>query len=212
MTNSVLFANFCMGDAFAALTKLQWTGNHLKLFNSVPATEVFFPELKWGLKKKKEKVFAENWSVFSWNQVKTKYKKKRSSPQYQNLGLYSAGICRIYLCWMALDRFIIQRSNFDGWTSKSWWGDAKSQWGYANSRWGDATPLQFKYWTNWKSYREQAYQKPTSRYYVNLSLNERNSVYYDVDRMKNFLITITVAFFLLHKKKEWQKSNSSTTC
>ena len=56
-----------------------------------------------------------------------------------NLGLSSAGICRIYSCWLALDCFIIQRSNLDGWMSKSRWGNAKS-------RWGDAFPRQFKYW------------------------------------------------------------------
>ena len=48
---------------------------------------------------------------------------------HRNLGLYSAGICRIYLCWLALFRLIIQRSNLDGGTPKSRWGDAKSRWG-----------------------------------------------------------------------------------
>ena len=44
---------------------------------------------------------------FPRNQVKTKKKKLR---------LYSAGICRIYSCWLALFRLIIQRSNLDGGT------------------------------------------------------------------------------------------------
>ena len=90
-----------MGEGFAALNKLQW-----KLRNSVPAIEVFFTR----------------------NQVKTK---KRSSPEikvffflkscedqkkglHRNIGPLSAGICRIYSCWLALDCFIIQRSNLDG--------------------------------------------------------------------------------------------------
>ena len=42
----------------------------------------------------------------------------------RNLGLYSAGVSRIYSCWLTLFRLFIQRSNLDGWTSKSWWGDA----------------------------------------------------------------------------------------
>ena len=52
------------GDAFAALTKLQW-----KLCNSIPAIE-------WRPKKKKRKkvFFAENEVFFPPNQVKTKKK------------------------------------------------------------------------------------------------------------------------------------------
>ena len=65
---------------------------------------------------------------FPQNQVKTK--KKRSL--HGNLGLYSAGICRIYSWRLALDRFIIKHSNLIGWTSKSRWGDANSQWGDAS--------------------------------------------------------------------------------
>ena len=57
-----------------------------------------------------------------------------------NLGLYSAGIFRIYSYWLALDRFIIQRSNFDGWTSKSRWGEAKSRWGTLTLDWGTRPP------------------------------------------------------------------------
>ena len=48
-----------MGDAFAALTKLQW-----ELCNSVPAIEG----------RPKKEVFAKNWSVFPRSQVKTKKK------------------------------------------------------------------------------------------------------------------------------------------
>ena len=75
--------------------------------------------------------------------MKTK-KKERSSPKieafffpksgedrkkglHRNLELSSARICRIYSCWLVLDRFIVQRSYFDGWTSKSRWEDAKSR-------------------------------------------------------------------------------------
>ena len=57
---------------------------------------------------------------FPRNLAKTKKKKKKDL--HLKLGLYSAGICRIYSCWLALDRFIIQRSNLDAWTSKSRWG------------------------------------------------------------------------------------------
>ena len=58
--------------------------------------------------KTKKWVFAKNWSVFS-----SKSGEDLKS-LHRNLGLYSAGICRIYSCWLALDRFIIQRSNLDG--------------------------------------------------------------------------------------------------
>ena len=50
---------------------------------------------------------------FSGNKVESKKK-----GLHRNLGLYLAGICWIYSCWLALDRFIIQRLNFDGWASK----------------------------------------------------------------------------------------------
>ena len=123
-----------MGDAFAAFTKLQW-----KLCNSVPAIE-------WRPKtKKKQKVFAQKWSVFSpKSEVKIK-KKKRSLPQFRTIA-YSAGICEICSFWLDLFRLIIQRSNLDEWTSKSQRGGAKSRWEDANSRWRDASPLQFRYW------------------------------------------------------------------
>ena len=55
-----------------------------------------------------EKVFAENWRVFS--------------PKLdEELSLFC---------------LIIQRSNLNEGTPKSRLGDAKSRWGYANSRWG----------------------------------------------------------------------------
>ena len=41
-------------------------------------------------------------------------KTKKSLPG--NLGLYLTGICWIYSCWLAFDRFIFQRSNLDGGT------------------------------------------------------------------------------------------------
>ena len=56
---------------------------------------------------------------FPGKQVKTKKK-----DLHRNLGLYSAGVSRIYLCWLALFRLFIQRSNFDEWMSKSRWGNA----------------------------------------------------------------------------------------
>ena len=59
-------------------------------------------------KKKRKKVFAVSWSVSS---------SKSTFPR--NLVLYSARICRIYSCWLALFRLIIQRSNLDGGTPKS---------------------------------------------------------------------------------------------
>ena len=105
--------NFAWADALAALTKLQW-----KLCNSVPAIE-------WRPKRRKKKGLRQKIEVFfPRNQVKIKQKKGL----HRNLGLYSAGIGRIYSCWLALVRFIIQRSNLDGWTSKSRWGNAKSRW------------------------------------------------------------------------------------
>ena len=72
---------------------------------------MFFPETRW---RPKKKVYAENWSVFSLKSSEDQ-KKKRSSPQFGT-------IFGIYSCWLALDRFIIQGSNLDGWTSKSRWG------------------------------------------------------------------------------------------
>ena len=51
-----------------------------------------------------------------------------------------AGICWIYSCWLAFDRFIIQRSNLDRWTSKSRWGDAKSRWGTLTPDGGTRSP------------------------------------------------------------------------
>ena len=79
----------------------------------------FLPKLGEDQKTKK-KVFADSRSV--------------SPPKSifpRNLVLYSAVICRIYSCCLALFRRIIQRSNIDGETPKP--------------RWGDAFPLQFKY-------------------------------------------------------------------
>ena len=96
------------------------------------------------MKAKKKRSSPKIEVFFPRNQVKTK-KIKNKKGLHRNLGLYSVGICRIYLCWLATVRIIIQRSNLDGWTSKSRWVDAKSRWGDANSRWGDASPLQFKY-------------------------------------------------------------------
>ena len=46
-----------------------------------------------------------------------------------DLRLYLAGIYRIYPCWLALFRLVIQRLNLDGWESKSQWGDAKRRTG-----------------------------------------------------------------------------------
>ena len=54
--------------------------------------------------------------------------------------------CYIRPDFVGLFPLIIQRSNLDGGTPKSRWGDAQSRWGNANSRWRDVSPLQFKYW------------------------------------------------------------------
>ena len=88
-----------------------------------------FPEIRWRPKKKKRSssIIEVFFCFFSRNQVKTI--RKMSAPQ---LGLYSAGRCRIYSYWLALFRLIIiQRSNLDGETPKY--------------RWEDAYPLHFKY-------------------------------------------------------------------
>ena len=91
----------------------------------------FFPETSWrpkkGLRRKLKCFF-----------LKSSEEQKKGL--HRNLGLYSAGICRIHSCWLALDLFIIQRSNLDEWTSKPRWGDAKSRWGDVNSWWGGASP------------------------------------------------------------------------
>ena len=97
---------------------------------SSPKIEVFFPQNQVKTKKKKtKKRSSPKIEVFFFRHL-MKTKKKGL---HRNLGLYSARICRICSCWMALVCLIIQRSNLDGWTSKSRWGDA-------NSRWGDARP------------------------------------------------------------------------
>ena len=89
------------------------------------------PQLNEDQKKRssrKIKVF------FPRNQVKTKKKVFTAIWDYTRpefVGFIRAG-------W--LFRLIIQRTNLDGWTSKSRWWDAKSQWGDANSRWGMRPP------------------------------------------------------------------------
>ena len=104
--------NFCMGGGF-----LQHWSNAL-----VPEKG---RRLNWGkTKQKQKKVFADNLSCF-FPEIRWRPKKGL----HCNLGLYSAGICRIYSCWLALLRLVIQRSNLDGGTPKSWWGDANSRWG-----------------------------------------------------------------------------------
>ena len=79
--------------------------------------------------------------LLSPNSSEDQKKKKRSSPKievfssksgedpkseglHRNSELFSAKIGRIYLCWLALFRLIIQRSNFDGEMPNSRWGDA----------------------------------------------------------------------------------------
>ena len=57
----------------------------------------------------KQKVFTHNWRVFV---PEIKWRPKKSL--HRILRPYSAGICGIYLCWQALFRLIIQRSNLDG--------------------------------------------------------------------------------------------------
>ena len=67
-----------------------------------------------------------------WNCVpEIKWKTKKSL--HRKSGLFSAGLCGIYSFWLAFFRLIIQRSNLNGGTPKSRWGDA-------NSRWGTRTP------------------------------------------------------------------------
>ena len=48
----------------------------------------------------------------------------KSEGLHRNWVLFSAKIGRIYSCWLALFRLIIQRSNFDGEMPNSRWGDA----------------------------------------------------------------------------------------
>ena len=83
-----------------------------------PQLKGFFPETRWRQKKglcRKLKYF--------FPEIKRKPKKKEKRKRlHRNLGLYSAGICRIYSCCLALDRSIIRRSSLDGWTSKFQWG------------------------------------------------------------------------------------------
>ena len=107
----------------------RFCGNYVILS---PQLKCFFPETRRRPKKKKD--LRRKLKCF-FPEVNWRPKKGL----HRNLGLYSSGICKIYSCWLALDRFIIQRSNLDGWTSKSRWGDAKSRWGDANSRWEDAS-------------------------------------------------------------------------
>ena len=76
-----------------------------------PQLKCFSPKIRWrpkkkGLRRKLKCFFLE----IKWRPKK----KKKKKGLHRNLGLYSAGICRIYSCWLALDRFIIQRSNLDG--------------------------------------------------------------------------------------------------
>ena len=70
------------------------------------------------LNEDQKKVFAENWRI-RW--------RPKKKGLYRNMGLYLAGIFRIYSCWLALFRLIIQRSNLDRGTHFP------------------ASPLQFKY-------------------------------------------------------------------
>ena len=65
----------------------------------------FFPEIRW------------------------RPKKKRSLPKFNTI--FARNLSDLFV--LALFCLIIQRSNLDGWVSKSRWGDAKP-------RWGDASP------------------------------------------------------------------------
>ena len=70
--------------------------------------------------QKKKKVFAKNRSVFSPKSGED----PKSEGLHRNLVLFSAKIGRIYSCWLALFRLIIQRSKFDVEMPNSRWGDA----------------------------------------------------------------------------------------
>ena len=72
--------------------------------------------------QKKKKVFAKNWSVVSSKSGED----PKSEGLHRNLLLFSAKIGRIYSCWQALFRLIIQRSNFDGEMPNSRWGNAST--------------------------------------------------------------------------------------
>ena len=115
-----------MGGRSCSLDQIQ-----RKLCDSVRAIEVFFSPKPGEDQKKKTKKQGLRRKLKCFYQKSSEDQKNRIKIKglHRNLALYSAEICRIYSCWLALHRFIIQRSNLGGWTSKSRWGDAKSRWG-----------------------------------------------------------------------------------
>ena len=102
------------------------------------------------MKTKTKKVFAKNRSVFSPKLGEDQ--KKGSSPTVEVfllLNHFSRGLwCYIRPELVSLFPLVNERSNLDGRTPKSRWGDA-------NSRWGDASPLQCKYCLHWFSIHQK---------------------------------------------------------
>ena len=90
----------------------------------------FFPEIGW---RPKKKVFAANCDHFRQE------------------------ISRMFKSWLAIFPLVIQRSNLDGRTPKSRWGDAKSRWGGRKLSMGGRVPprppynLGTGYNINWNS-------------------------------------------------------------
>ena len=87
------------------------------------------------MKTKKQKSLRRKLKYFS-----QKSGEDQKKDLHRNLGLYSAGICRVYPCWLALFGLIIQRSNLDG-------GKLTLDEGTRPP----ASPLQFKFWLQYST-------------------------------------------------------------